>query len=82
MWIMSSVSLTHGSCLFCFPKNSKENTVLRAALDPQMVSVIPNAVITDNFRPAFQRLPDPDHRMLLINSIDCSRDCRCIPIIL
>jgi hypothetical protein len=35
---------------------SKENTVLRAALDPQMVSVIPNAVITDNFRPAPYKL--------------------------
>jgi len=41
---------------------SKENTVLRGALDPQMVSVIPNAVITDNFRPASHKpvLP-PDH---------------------
>ncbi|KAI9845908.1 MAG: hypothetical protein M1837_004444 [Sclerophora amabilis] len=30
---------------------SKENTVLRASLDPLMVSVIPNAVVADNFRP-------------------------------
>lgn len=30
---------------------SKENTVLRAALDPLMVSVIPNAVVSENFRP-------------------------------
>lgn len=30
---------------------SKENTVLRASLDPQMVSVIPNAVVASNFRP-------------------------------
>lgn len=37
--------------------DSKENTVLRAALDPQMVSVIPNAVITDNFRPATFKPP-------------------------
>ncbi|KAH0565759.1 hypothetical protein GP486_000856 [Trichoglossum hirsutum] len=29
----------------------KENTVLRASLDPLMVSVIPNAVVADNFRP-------------------------------
>jgi phosphatidylinositol N-acetylglucosaminyltransferase subunit A len=40
---------------------SKENTVLRAALDPRMVSVIPNAVITDNFRPAPNRLSSPDN---------------------
>lgn len=32
----------------CF---SKENTVLRAALDPSMVSVIPNAVVAENFKP-------------------------------
>lgn len=30
---------------------SKENTVLRASLDPQMVSVIPNAVVAENFQP-------------------------------
>lgn len=31
--------------------NSKENCVLRASLDPLMVSVIPNAVVAENFRP-------------------------------
>lgn len=30
---------------------SKENTVLRAALDPHMVSVIPNAIVAENFCP-------------------------------
>lgn len=30
---------------------SKENTVLRASLDPFMVSVIPNAVVAENFKP-------------------------------
>lgn len=39
---------------------SKENTVLRGALDPNMVSVIPNAVITDNFRPAPYRTSPPE----------------------
>ncbi|KAL2054674.1 hypothetical protein ABVK25_004978 [Lepraria finkii] len=29
----------------------KENTVLRASLDPLMVSVIPNAVVAENFQP-------------------------------
>ena len=33
--------------------SSKENTVLRASLDPLMVSVIPNAVVAENFRPLF-----------------------------
>lgn len=43
---------------FCCPSQglplilySKENTVLRASLDPLMVSVIPNAVVAENFRP-------------------------------
>lgn len=31
--------------------DSKENTVLRASLDPLMVSVIPNAVVAENFQP-------------------------------
>lgn len=31
--------------------HSKENTVLRASLDPLMVSVIPNAVVAENFQP-------------------------------
>lgn len=31
--------------------HSKENTVLRASLDPLMVSAIPNAVVAENFRP-------------------------------
>jgi hypothetical protein len=30
---------------------SKENTVLRASLNPQSVSVIPNAVVADDFKP-------------------------------
>jgi phosphatidylinositol N-acetylglucosaminyltransferase subunit A len=31
----------------------KENTVLRASLDPMMVSVIPNAVVAENFQPLY-----------------------------
>ena len=60
---MLSVFLTLGSFPFIslvIDVGSKENTVLRAALDPHMVSVIPNAVITDNFRPAPYRLSSPD----------------------
>ncbi|KAK9426285.1 putative phosphatidylinositol N-acetylglucosaminyltransferase [Seiridium unicorne] len=37
--------------IICVSHTSKENTVLRAALDPLMVSVIPNAVVSENFRP-------------------------------
>ncbi|KAF2683638.1 glycosyltransferase family 4 protein [Lentithecium fluviatile CBS 122367] len=35
----------------CVSHTCKENTVLRASLDPSMVSVIPNAVVAENFRP-------------------------------
>ncbi|KAJ2774664.1 Phosphatidylinositol N-acetylglucosaminyltransferase GPI3 subunit [Coemansia nantahalensis] len=35
----------------CVSHTSKENTVLRAALDPRLVSVVPNAIIADQFRP-------------------------------
>ncbi|RYP46803.1 hypothetical protein DL768_007045 [Monosporascus sp. mg162] len=47
--------------VICVSHTSKENTVLRAALDPLMVSVIPNAVVSDNFKP----LPRPDPPSLL-----------------
>lgn len=43
---------------------SKENTVLRASLDPLMVSVIPNAVVAESFEPlasnASNKQPLPD----------------------
>lgn len=56
---MSLESATHGtanlfpriSCSSLIGRHSKENTVLRASLDPVMVSVIPNAVVAENFRP-------------------------------
>lgn len=35
----------------CVSHTCKENTVLRASLNPAVVSVIPNAVVSDNFRP-------------------------------
>ncbi|TLD23849.1 hypothetical protein PspLS_06546 [Pyricularia sp. CBS 133598] len=35
----------------CVSHTCKENTVLRASLDPLMVSVVPNAVVAENFRP-------------------------------
>ena len=54
---------------------SKENTVLRAALDPHMVSVIPNAVITDNFRPAPYRSGPPEQSIVYLSAADSSCDC-------
>ncbi|KAI9681098.1 MAG: Phosphatidylinositol N-acetylglucosaminyltransferase gpi3 subunit [Caeruleum heppii] len=37
--------------VICVSHTCKENTVLRASLDPLMVSVIPNAVVAESFRP-------------------------------
>ncbi|KAI8850224.1 hypothetical protein BC829DRAFT_390158 [Chytridium lagenaria] len=37
--------------VICVSHTSKENTVLRAALDPRTVSVIPNAVVPQDFMP-------------------------------
>ncbi|KAF3481048.1 uncharacterized protein GIQ15_03807 [Arthroderma uncinatum] len=37
--------------VICVSHTCKENTVLRASLDPLMVSVIPNALVAENFRP-------------------------------
>lgn len=43
----------------CVSHTCKENTVLRASLDPLMVSVIPNAVVAENFRPR-DYIPTPN----------------------
>ncbi|KAG5833518.1 hypothetical protein ANANG_G00276760 [Anguilla anguilla] len=51
-----TVSLCDTSHIICVSYTSKENTVLRATLDPQIVSVIPNAVDPTDFT------PDPSQR--------------------
>ncbi|KAG7832022.1 hypothetical protein KL920_000357 [Ogataea angusta] len=45
-------TLTNIGHVICVSHTCKENTVLRASLDPSSVSVIPNAVIADDFKPA------------------------------
>jgi hypothetical protein len=37
----------------------RENIVLRTSLDPGLVSVIPNALVTDQFLPDPSMAPDP-----------------------
>lgn len=44
-------SLSDVDHVICVSHTCKENTTLRAALDPLAVSVIPNAVVASNFRP-------------------------------
>uniref|UniRef100_A0A8C5LT69 phosphatidylinositol N-acetylglucosaminyltransferase n=1 Tax=Leptobrachium leishanense TaxID=445787 RepID=A0A8C5LT69_9ANUR len=46
-----TVSLCDTTHIICVSYTSKENTVLRAALDPKIVSVIPNAVDPTDFTP-------------------------------
>ncbi|XP_053562048.1 phosphatidylinositol N-acetylglucosaminyltransferase subunit A [Bombina bombina] len=52
-----TVSLCDTNHIICVSYTSKENTVLRAALDPEIVSVIPNAVDPTDFT------PDPTKRL-------------------
>uniref|UniRef100_A0A8D0GRM1 Phosphatidylinositol N-acetylglucosaminyltransferase subunit A n=1 Tax=Sphenodon punctatus TaxID=8508 RepID=A0A8D0GRM1_SPHPU len=51
-----TVSLCDTNHIICVSYTSKENTVLRAALNPEIVSVIPNAVDPTDFT------PDPSKR--------------------
>lgn len=48
-------TLSDISHVICVSHTCKENTVLRASLDPLCVSVIPNAVISKDFRPRLKR---------------------------
>jgi hypothetical protein len=78
MLIMLFALVTLGSLpRLSFIDGSKENTVLRAALDPHMVSVIPNAVITDNFRPAPYRMTPPEQSTLTERVSNVNRSCYC-----
>ena len=45
------LSLANINHVICVSNTSKENTVLRAALQPPLVSVIPNAVGSSQFTP-------------------------------
>jgi phosphatidylinositol glycan class A protein len=45
----------------CVSHTCKENTVLRASLDPLMVSVIPNALVADSFRPLSHPSAESNH---------------------
>jgi phosphatidylinositol glycan class A protein len=60
-------TLSDVSHVICVSHTCKENTVLRAALNPQKVSVIPNAVVSEDF------LPDPTRAAKNITIIVISR---------
>ncbi|VEU23871.1 DEKNAAC105001 [Brettanomyces naardenensis] len=48
-------TLTDVGHVICVSNTCKENTVLRASLEPSSVSVIPNAVVAEDFKPAQNR---------------------------
>lgn len=60
-------TLSDVSHVICVSHTCKENTVLRAALNPKRVSVIPNAVVSDDFT------PDPSRAAKNITIIVISR---------
>jgi phosphatidylinositol glycan class A protein len=55
---MLKFTLSDVDHVICVSHTSKENTVLRAALYPHQVSVIPNAVVASQFRPNSNRKSD------------------------
>ena len=48
---MSKFTLSDIDHVICVSNTSKENTVLRAVLNPHNVSVIPNAIVSSQFTP-------------------------------
>ncbi|CCE81701.1 Piso0_002366 [Millerozyma farinosa CBS 7064] len=52
--------------VICVSHTCKENTVLRASIDPLDVSVIPNAVIADDFKPSPVKKPSPKKSLTIV----------------
>ncbi|WWD18332.1 hypothetical protein CI109_102782 [Kwoniella shandongensis] len=53
--------------VICVSNTGRENTVLRAQLDPSIVSVIPNALVPDKFQPDPSRA-DPNYITIVVIS--------------
>uniref|UniRef100_A0A8C4PCN7 phosphatidylinositol N-acetylglucosaminyltransferase n=1 Tax=Dromaius novaehollandiae TaxID=8790 RepID=A0A8C4PCN7_DRONO len=64
-----TVSLCDTNHIICVSYTSKENTVLRAALDPQIVSVIPNAVDPTDFTPDPSRRDDSTITIVVVSRL-------------
>merc|ERR1712151_883290 len=58
--------LTNAHHAICVSHTNKENLVLRAALHPLNVSVIPNAVDTTRFTPDVSRRPPSPHVKVVV----------------
>lgn len=57
-------TLANVNSVICVSHTSKENTVLRAAIQPERVFVIPNAVVAEQFQPG--ELQVRDHKINII----------------
>ncbi|XP_068602600.1 phosphatidylinositol N-acetylglucosaminyltransferase subunit A [Brachionichthys hirsutus] len=64
-----TISLCDTNHIVCVSYTSKENTVLRATLDPEIVSVIPNAVDTADFTPDTARRQDDRITVVVISRL-------------
>ncbi|XP_017562094.2 phosphatidylinositol N-acetylglucosaminyltransferase subunit A [Pygocentrus nattereri] len=64
-----TVSLCDTNHIVCVSYTSKENTVLRAALDPDIVSVIPNAVDPSDFTPDPGRRDDSKITIVVVSRL-------------
>lgn len=60
-------TLADAQAVICVSHTSKENTVLRAAISPDRVHVIPNAVVAEQFRPGPAR-PRPARLTVVVAS--------------
>ena len=58
-------TLSDADHVICVSHTSKENTVLRGALDPTEVSVIPNAVVASEFSPDLSARKDSSKYFIL-----------------
>uniref|UniRef100_K7G3V0 Phosphatidylinositol N-acetylglucosaminyltransferase subunit A n=1 Tax=Pelodiscus sinensis TaxID=13735 RepID=K7G3V0_PELSI len=64
-----TVSLCDTNHIICVSYTSKENTVLRAALNPEIVSVIPNAVDPTDFTPDPSRRDDNTITVVVVSRL-------------
>uniref|UniRef100_A0A8C3XQ03 phosphatidylinositol N-acetylglucosaminyltransferase n=1 Tax=Chelydra serpentina TaxID=8475 RepID=A0A8C3XQ03_CHESE len=64
-----TVSLCDTNHIICVSYTSKENTVLRAALNPEIVSVIPNAVDPTDFTPDPSRRDDSTITVVVVSRL-------------
>lgn len=61
--------------VICVSHTCKENTVIRASIKPENVSVIPNAVIHENFQPLKNKLSLKEITIVVISRLFPNKGC-------